>query len=223
MVPPPPYKDYIPGPDADCLLWLQAFTVGYTASALTSPDPVAGAILVIAYDSALAASTSGATRGPATIQAKDDARAAAVAFGRLGAQAMVAAYDNGLLTAMELTDAGVRVPSVLQTPRLPPAQGPDLLLRSITPGMINLSVQQPGSSSFAKPIGCVGAQLVGGLWSGDPLVPPSEFIYLGLMTRKNFSFDSTGSAGQLWLLAGKWITVRGALSPLGVGINVYAA
>lgn len=221
-VPPAPYKDYIPGPDQDCVAWLTAFSVQYTASGLLSPDPITGALTIVGFQNALDAATAGSTRGPATIAAKDAARVTAVDFGRLGAQAMVAAYKNGVLSAQELTDAGVRVPSDVQTPRLPPATGPDLLLRAVTPGSINLSVQQAGSSSFAKPIGCVGAQLYGAPWSGDPLAPPTDLQNLGLMTRKNFQYDSSGLEGQKIHLVARWITVRGATSPLGTGIDVYA-
>lgn len=222
MVPPPPYKDYIPGPDADAFAWMGNMVTQFISFGMLIPDPVQGALDITAFGDALTLSQAGATRGPASIQAKDDARAVAQTFSRLAAQAIVAAYRNGTLTAQQVTDSGCRVPSDVQTPRLPPAAGPDLLLRNVTPGMINLSVQQPGSSSFAKPIGVVGAELWGGAWSGDPLAPPAELSFLGLMTRKNFSFATLGQAGTQFLLGAKWLTVRGAVSPLGSGINVYA-
>ena len=166
MTPPTPYQDYIPASDADFALWMDAFGPVYLGTGLTSPAALDIDAANTVYQNALSASSVGATRGPATIAAKDAARASAEALGRLGAQAMVAAYNNGVLTAEQLTEASVRVPSTLNTPRLAPISGPDLGLRCITPGQLSLTVFDPLTSTFKKPIGVVGAEIWRGVWSG---------------------------------------------------------
>lgn len=223
MVPPPPYKDYIPGPDADALTWMQGLSLAYLATGLTVPAAIGLGLLVAGYETALLASTNGATRGPATIQTKDDARAAAELVCRLAAQAMVASYKNGDLTATELTDGGVRVPSAVQTPRIPPVAGPDLGLRKITPGMIALTIFDPMSSEFRKPIGVVAAEIWGGAWSGDPLVPPTVFGFLGPATRKVYNLSTAATLGSKVRYRARWVTVRGAVSPFGADLDAYSA
>jgi hypothetical protein len=220
---PPPYVDYVPASDGDFATWSIAFSNGYTASGLLVPDAIAVGAAVLDFGTKLGAATSGATRGPSTIAAKDASRATAEGLCRLGAQAMVQAYNNGDLTSQDLVDSGVRVPSAVQTPRLPPDLGPELVLRKIEPGQVFFTVQISDAAGSKKPIGVVGAEIFRGVWSGDPATPPTEFDYVQMSTRKRAIVDTVGFEGQNCRYKARWVTVRGAQSPYGAMIDAYGA
>lgn len=223
MVPPPPYSDYIPASDADFDTWAASFSPQYAGSGLLLPDPIVVATEIVAFGAALTLSTSGATRGPSSIAAKDVQRAITESLCRLGAQAMIQSFLNGVLTAQDLTDAGVRIPSTVATPRLPPAMGPDLVLRGCTPGILSFAVTQPGAAGFKKAPGVVGAEIWAGPFEGDPLIPPAQVHYQILATRKVIAVPSGAWFSQQVRVQARWVTVRGATSPFGVPSDVVAS
>ena len=222
-VPPTPYRDYIPAADAAFGDWIIPFNAAYLSSTLLVPDPTDVLTEVTAFGVALAAATSGATRGPATIAAKDAQRLVTEAIVRLGAQAMVNDYRNGGLTGAQLTAAGVRIPSTLQTPRFPPVDGPDLTLRGISPSNVGLSVTTPMSSQFRKPIGVTAAQIFAAPWVGGSPPADSALTYQQSATRKVANCDTSTVVGQQVRFRARWISVRGDVSNFGTATDVWCS
>ena len=223
VVPPTPYQDYIPAPDGDFDSWATAFVTEYAGMGLLIP-PVATMVTQLGdWVTAFGNATAGGTRGPATIAIKDAARVALEATLRLGAQAAVQSFLNGDQTEGDLTAAGVRVPSTVQTPRFPPVDGPDLTLRGISPSNVALSVTTPMSSLFRKPIGVTAAQIFAAPWVGASPPADGDLTYKASATRKVINCDTSTVVGQQVRFRARWISVRGDLSNFGTATDVWCS
>jgi hypothetical protein len=165
-------SSYIPPKDADFSAWLLNFSTLLTASpatyGLTAPDAVAVAAQNTAFQAALVASTDPSTRTPVTVAAKDAARAAAEFVVRPLA---VAISLNAGVTPGDKTAIGVTVRSTTPTPVPAPVVAPVIALLAATPLVQQLQVRPVGSSTKAKPPGCIAIEIarsVGTVAAVDP-------------------------------------------------------
>lgn len=167
-----PLASYIPNKDSDFQSWLLNFSTLITAIpaiyGLTAPDAVLIAAEESAFSAALLAATDPSTRGPVTVAAKDAARASAEAVVRPYA---VAISQNPAVTNGDKVAVGVTVRSVTPTPIPAPVIAPSIELIKAQPLTMQLQVRPVGSTSKAKPAGCISIEIarsVGTVAATDP-------------------------------------------------------
>lgn len=165
-------NSYLPVKDSDFAAWLLNFSTLLTASpatyGLAAPDAVAVAAQNTAFQAAYTAATDPSTRTAVTIAAKDAARASAEAVVRPFAVqiSLNPAVDNADKVAI-----GVTVKSSTKTPIPAPVAVPSIELIKAQPLTQQLQIRQVGSTSKAKPDGCISievARSVGTVAATDP-------------------------------------------------------
>lgn len=126
---------YIPSPEANALIWMQAYSSGITANPalylLTAPDAVAIAAAVNAFAAALTIANNPSTRTPVSIATKDDARTAAEQICRQ--YATLIKYNAGISDPDKIA-IGVRPVNPSRDPINAPATSPLLNVIAATPG-----------------------------------------------------------------------------------------
>lgn len=214
------YQDYIPGPDADALLFFQNMTAQLNLQVPPVPgfDEVAFAPLVANFDVALSLSTNPLSRTSPNIEAKNEARAIVQAQARICSNLAVAAFRNGAYEASDLEALGFRVPSTVRTPRPAPAVGPSLELRSIMPGQVDLIWSDPISNTRRRPIGVNAIEV----WA-RPVGTAQPPVLIGTLTRATGYVDTSGFTGVEILVQGRYRSNDGSTSELGTAITFYAS
>jgi hypothetical protein len=163
---------YLPASDSNFAAWLLNFSTLLTAApatyGLTAPDAVIVAGVESAFSAALTTATDPSTRTPAAVAAKDAARASAEAVVRPFA---VSISLNPAVLVEDKVAIGVTVRSTTPTPVPAPVVAPSIELIKATPLVMQLQVRPVGSSSKAKPPGCIAIEIarsVGTVAATDP-------------------------------------------------------
>jgi len=205
---------YIPNPDAQFNDWLANFATVIAASPttyfLTAGDATAISAQSTAFSAAYALAIGGGTRGPANIAAKDAARTEATAIVRPYAQGIA---GNPAISNDDKVSVGVTVRKTTRTVVPPPSTSPSLILVSLTPNRVNLQYRDSTTPLLkTKPAGVIGLQL----WASFgtvPAVSPAACDFALVATKTPFALDTTGNAGKVVTLYGRWVTRGG---PSGV-------
>lgn len=170
---------YLPAKDADLAAWLLNFaTLATDAPAtygLTAADAVVITGVQTAYAAALTVATDPSTRTPATIAAKDAARASALAVVRPFA---VSVSMNESVTNENKVAIGVTVRSTTPTPIPAPVVAPDITLLGANPLTMQLQIKPVGASNKAKPAGCVAIELARSVGT-VPATDPAQLAVVG--------------------------------------------
>jgi hypothetical protein len=208
---------YIPNPDSQFDTWLANFSTVITAAPgtyfLTAGDAAAIAAQQVAWNTAYLAS-QGATRGPATIAAKDAARTTALAIIRPYATAIA---NNPAISNDDKVAVGVTVRKTVPTPVPAPTTAPDILLDSANLGVLNLRYRDHSTpSQKSKPSGVTGMQLFANFGT-VAATDPAQTQFQQVVTKTPFQLDTTGQTGKVCTLFGRWMTRSGPSGIAQVG------
>lgn len=205
---------YLPQTDAGLAAWALNFSTLITAApasyGLVAGDAVAIAAVQNAYALALVTATDPSTRTSATIAAKDAAKAAMLAVVR--PYAVTISLDAGVPNEDKVA-VGVTVRSGSPTPIPAPVVAPVIALQSAIPLVQTLQIRPVGSTSKAKPAGCISIEIarsVGTVAATDPA--QLEIVGQYGKTPLAQSFTS-GDQGKLVTYAARYRTRSG---PAGV-------
>lgn len=206
---------YIPAKDADFSAWLLNFSTLISASpgtyGLTSGDAGVIADANDAYQDAYALAVDPGTRTPASVAAKDAARA--------DAEATVRPYAMQIRGNLGVSDQdkvalGIHIPDLTPTPVPPPETAPALVLVYATPLQHQLQFRDSLFPELKrKPVGVTALQL----WYvvGDvAAVDPAQATAMESVTKTPFTLSFDGpDRGKTVTYFGRWQTRSG---PAGV-------
>jgi hypothetical protein len=169
----PATSPYIPNRDADFADWSANFSTLISAAPATYGLVAADATTIAAsntsWQAAYTLAVNPVTRTPATVAAKDAARASAEAVFRPYA---IRIRDNASVTDANKVALGLTIPSLVPTPIPPPTVAPVLALVSATPLVTKLGYKATGSAGKAKPYGSIGVEIwtsIGTAAATDPV------------------------------------------------------
>lgn len=163
---------YLPAADAQFNDWIVNFSTLLTASpstySLAVPDAIIVAGVTAGWAAAYLLAIDPGTRTSVTVATKDAARASA--------EVIVRPYAVGIslnpgVSNGDKVDIGVTVRSNIPTPIPAPVTPPTISLISATPLVHQLMIRPVGSSSKAKPAGCIATEVarsVGTVAATDP-------------------------------------------------------
>jgi hypothetical protein len=206
---------YIPAKDNDLLPFCQNVDVLVTASpavyALGAGDALVIHAATAAFATALTLATDPSTRTPATVSAKDGAKAAVVAIMR--------DYLQTIKTNLGITNdvkigLGIHIDDTTKTPVPTPTTQPLLGIVGALPNQMTFRYTDPGSGKTrAKPAGALGMQFyvfIGDVVPSDPL----EFRFAEFVTTQPFviNFDPADK-GKKATFIGRWQTRTGDVGP----------
>jgi len=220
---------YIPPRDADFALWLDNLNTVSVASGVATYGMTAGNVTAItaqntAFQAAFMASSDPATRGPATVAAKDSARAMAELVVR---PICVIVSQNPAISNIDKVTLGVTVRSGTVTPVPPPVTSPNVTLRSAQTNILNLDYRDSANPlPRSKPAGVVAVELVGAFGT-VPATDPSQCLSLGLFTKTPLQVSTAGKAGKLVTIFARYMTRSGPggasqVGPFGAPLNTIA-
>lgn len=208
--------NYIPAKDADLATWAANFSNLITASpatyGLTAGNATTIAAVQAAWVSAYALVTSPSTKTPATVQAKNIARANLLAIDRVFAQAV--ANNPGVTSANKIA-LGVNPRVNTPTPVTAPTTYPVISIPSaIALGhVIRFRDDLASPSVKAKPAGAI-AMLLFGSASATPITDPTLLNFLKLTTKSPLTAAwGSGDVGKKAYYAARWSTRTGLVGP----------
>ena len=213
--------NYIPQKDGNFDTWFQQFSVYLSANyaALGVDLPTANNIAAnyATWTAAYSASIGGSTRGPATVSAKNAARAAATVNIRIVAQLV---NNNPTVTDDQRVALGITVRKTTKTPVPAPTTSPLLTFIAATPLSHTLRfADQSTPASRALPFGAIALELHVYISATPP--PPDAPATRVLTATKNplgVTF-LTANAGLNAYYKGYWRTRTGLLGPASNIIN----
>jgi len=213
--------DYIPSSDAGVL----SFASNYSTIITAAPLPLGLTVLqgttlaakVSAYSAALTASSDPSTRGPAAVLSKSEKKRDLVAYVRLLARIIQA---NPAVTNDQRFGLGLPIRRV-PTPIPPPAQAPDVDVRSVSGRTIKLRIHSATGTRRGKPAGVAGANV----YSHVGATPPpslADWTLEGHVTRPGnveiaLPADVPGGS-TVWLCA-SWFNPRGQGGPASAPVS----
>lgn len=207
-------QPYIPNADQPAADWMINFTDLLTASPATYglvPGDAANCQAVSdTYVGALATATNPATRTSPSIAAKDASKASALFVIRPYA---VAISQSASVSNADKTAIGVTVRSNIPTPIPAPVIAPTIEFLTAIPLQQQLQIRQPGSTSKAKPGGCIGIQIARSVGT-VPATDPTQLTVVGTYGKTPLlqSFGA-GDQGKHVTYAARYVTRSG---PAGV-------
>jgi hypothetical protein len=205
---------YIPNRDVDFSLWLNNFGLqindpgyGLAPADLTAIENLIGNQNFVEK---LVAATNPETRTPVTVQAKDNARAAVEAG--LRPYCVQISMDSAISDSLKVA-LGVTVRKESPTPVPAPTIAPEISLVAATPLCQKLQIRPIGSTSKAKPAGCVAIELarsIGTVAATDP----SQLLIVGQYGKTPLIAQyQAGDQGKVVTYAARYRTRSG---PAGV-------
>ena len=220
---------YIPSKDADFASFLDNLKTLAVAVGLTTYGMSAGNVTDItaqnsSFQSAFTAATDPGTRGPATVAAKDAARAMAELVVR---PICVMVSQNPAISNMDKVSLGVTVRSGTITPVPPPVTSPNLSLRSAQQNILNIDFRDSSNPlPRSKPGGVVAIEIVGSFGT-VVATDPAQCLSLGLFTKTPLQIGSAGKAGKVVTLFARYLTRSGPggaaqTGPFGAPLNTIA-
>lgn len=201
---------YIPNRDADFAAWLLNFATLIAAApaayGLLVGDATAISAQNTAFQAAYTAAIDPGTRTPATVAAKDAARANAQAVVRPYAQRI---RNNSAVDVALKVGLGLTIPSTTPTPIPAPVVAPALSLQSAIVGQMRLAYKDPTAAGKAKPYGVVGVEMARAIGT-VPAVDPAQASVWGTATKSPFEMSFlAGDAGKVVTLFGRFVTRSG--------------
>jgi hypothetical protein len=197
------YKDFVPSKNGDLLTWALGYSSHITATptdyGLVAGDATTLAGLVTTFQTSLAASTNGATRGKATVLATKTARKNLVAFIRRTARIVQACLT---VTDEMRQDLGITIPKE-RAPIPPPAFVPSIDIKSVSGRNVTVRVHQDGALKRGLPDG-VKSILLYSFVGETPPSDPAGWTFQGITTRGTVivAFDASVPAGsRVWFTA----------------------
>lgn len=201
----------IPASDPGFNTWFLNFKTPVVANP-TNYGLVAGDATAInakwtTWAAAYAAATNILTKNPATVAAKDNARADALLTIRPYTQMI---ENNAAVSDVLKIGAGLTVRPDTLTPVPAPTTFPALQLRAAFPGQMELQYQDSGTGEGkAKPDGVVSIQLkasIGTAPGTDPDTAP-DLVFINKSPRRvNWPTGTAGKVGTIW---GRYMTRSG--------------
>lgn len=210
---------YIPTKDADAVTWSQNFSDLITANptdfGLVAGNAVTIAAVVTPWVAAYATAINPSTRTPASVTAKDNARAAMEAVCRPFA---VQVSLNAGVTDENKTALGVTVRKTTPTPIPEPTTRPSLTLSS---AQFNLQTIRYSDADLptgkAKPPGAIGMEL----WVAVGTVPaidPAQASFSAIVTKSPYNLPTNpADRGKVITMFGRWSTRGGSGGRAKVG------
>lgn len=219
-------NDYIPAPDADFDLWATNFSTLLTASpatyGLVAGDATAVAGVYNTWHTAYLAAINPATRTPVTVQAKDDARVAALAVIRPYA---VQISLNAGVNASDKIAIGVNPRTSTPTPIPEPATAPVIAVIMATPLQHTLAYHdetQPETVK-AKPNGVQFCE-VHCVVSATAVIDQALIPIKKMVTKSPFTIDfDSADVGKSAYYAARWINANGLFGPWSAIANFTVA
>lgn len=211
-------NDYIPAADSLFDEWIRNFDTLLTAApatyGLSAPDAVAVAAVTSAWSAAYTLAIDPGTRTPATVAAKDAARASATAVVRPYA---VSISQNPAVDPADKVSIGVTLRSLVRTPIPAPTTAPAISIRNAIPGQQTLDYKEPSFAGKAKPFGVRGCQVFasfGEVYATDP----GQANYVQTVTKTPFLMPvEPGQVGKKCTVFARWETVAGPGGKAQVG------
>lgn len=213
---------YLPVSDSGLLSWSANFvaqvnSIGALNLGLTDAEATTYALYQTTYASAYESATNPSTRGTATIQAKNEAKAALVAESRK--MAMAATSHLGTTDAQRLA-LGLTVRDREPTPVPVPETSPTVQITGVDAWTVHLRLKNGQSTSRAKPAGVTGATVFS--YVGDtPPVSVDDWKFEGNVTTtitKVVFPDSLTPGTTVWLTA-FWFNTRAESGPAAVPVS----
>lgn len=219
--------DYLPQADALLADWSTNFETQidteFATYGLSNAQATAYTALDLAYQNALLAATTPATRTPVTIAAKDAAKASLVANARI--LASIANAFPGTTNAMRMT-LGLTPKGNTPTPIPAPVTKPVPIVVGYNPlGHVIQIRDEATPTSRAKPAGAIAAQVWGKIGTPAP-VSIDQCQLLGVYTKPFLELAYDGAdAGKTVFYITRWQTRRGLVGPTSdiLGATITAA
>jgi len=217
MVKEPVTASYLPLTDSGMLSWSANFSakigalVDPTTVGLTAQQVTDYATLQADYDTKLTAATDPATRGGATIFAKNEAKEALIAESRK--LAMIVTNHPGV-TDQQRYDYGLTVKDTEPSPVPVPSTSPTIDITGVTGNRISLRLHNGESTSRAKPVGVKGATVLTYLGETAP-TSVSDWTFEGNTTRTIVNIDIPASVTpgtKVWITA-FWFNTKAESGP----------
>lgn len=212
----PAVAPYIPTKQALFTAWLANFSALITADPASYGLLASDAVTVAGYNTSWVAAytpvTSGSTKTPSAVSAKNTAYASILP--PLRAYAQQVSNNPGVSSANKVA-LGVNPKTSVPSPVTAPASNPVLVLQSGSPGQVILRYRDSAASVSvkAKPYGVLHCSIVGKV-SATPIVDPSLLPQLAVATKSPFLLSTVGLAsGATLYLAAYWVTRKGLQSP----------
>jgi hypothetical protein len=208
-------RNFYYGREADIVAGSASFAALILASAATygllPAQAMAFGLLNTALQSAYTAAVSPPTRGPVSIQAKNQAihnmRISAINLAKI-------AYSTPTVSDTQLVELGL-LPRPSRTPVPPPATAPDIDILSVNGNTVQLRLHAAGESTRrGKPAGVDGASV----FSFVGAVPPdneAEWTFEGVASKTtiNITFPAgTAPGARVWFTA-FWFNGRKQTGP----------
>jgi len=212
---------YLPSKDANLQGWINAFAQNI------SSDPESFGLTVAiaqtysgkaaAFASAMAAATSGETRGNLTVFRKDEIRADLIAYTRLVVRSV-----QGCMSVTDVQRQSLGITIRANPTRIArPAGAACLKVRGVLNRRLTLAAYALETNSSGKPSGVAGVNVFY-LISDLPSEDPSAWSLLASSTKARFDvmLPATVTPGtKVWLVAG-WFNPRAQRGPNGNPISV---
>lgn len=212
----PALPPYVPPQQAKFTAWLANFSALITAAPATYGLLASDAVTIAGYNASWVAAytviTSGSTRTPAAVSAKNTALATILPPIRVYAQAI--ANNPGVASAAKIA-VGVNPKTSTPSPVTAPASNPVLVLQSGSPGQVILRYRDSAASVSvkAKPYGVVHCQIVGKT-SAAPVTDPTTLPVIAVATKSPYTLTTAALAsGSTLYLSAYWLTRKGLKSP----------
>ena len=209
---PGPNSDVLPAIDLDYDIWGTNLGVWMIANPaiVTAPTPAAVAALAASYNAALMLATDPATRTTPSVADKNNERVLSAPSYRDVVRQLVAQYRSGVITGMQLNDAGVRVPDLIPTVIPAPGTVPLLSVISATSGSLQMRASDSATpDSRAKPYGYVGLEIVR-IVTPTPPANGDGGVSVGLFTRQPmFVASPPANIGLMCHYFARWYNARG--------------
>lgn len=201
---------YIPTKDADFDAWIVNFSALLTADptdfGLLAGDATAVAAVTLAWTTAYPLAIDPGTRTPATVAAKDAARASATATVRPYA---IRIRNNDSVSNELKVSIGVTVPNTPPTPIPAPIVAPSIAIVKAIPLQMTLAYSTAEVDGKAKPFGVVGVE-VWRVVGTVPAVDPLQTGYKATVTKSPFrqTFEA-GEQGKVCTFFARYVTRSG--------------
>lgn len=197
--------DFLPSSDFALLAWGNNYssliTLDPVAVGLDAPTAVTLAGKLSAFDAALSAATNPATRGGATVLAKDQSRADLVAYCRLTARAIQGCMT---VTNTQRYDLGLTVRDASPSPVPPPAAAPDIDVLGVSGNTVQIRLHDPANPTRrGKPAGVAGMAIFTFIGATPPEAE-SQWTYQGNWTRTQAEVtfpEGTPAGSKVWFSA----------------------
>jgi hypothetical protein len=210
-------SSFIPTRDGDLNLWAVNFDTLITANpvvyGLTPADAAFIHFYVDAFTTALQAASDPSTRGPASVAAKDGAKAAMLDIIRTYARQI---RDNLGIGNEDKVALGLTIPDLIPSPIPAPSSTPILAILGATP--LSHTIRYADSNmpnGRSKPFGAMGMQLF--CWVGDNKpAEPEQWRLAAFVTHQPFGLTfQAADVGKTAFYRGRWQTRTGRVGDFG--------